>query len=214
MTGRVPHRGQSLAFESSLERDWLILLNWDPTVNEIVEQPVTISYRDKKGTKRTYTPDCYASFSRGGRLERIIYEIKYREELKADWNKLRPKFKAAVHYCKTHGMRFKVVTEKEIRTHYLANVKFLRSYLDVPQNTAVEAHLARTLASLGDASPEKLLIAGYWTHHEQMLALPHLWRMIASKRVMADLSDPLNMKTPIWIVVGEGFIWEDPRFCD
>jgi hypothetical protein len=45
------------AFESSLERDFLLLLDFNPDVEFFEEQPVKIVYHDAKGRRRTYTPD-------------------------------------------------------------------------------------------------------------------------------------------------------------
>jgi len=45
------------AFESSLERDFLLLLDFDPEVVLYEEQPVTINYHDDQGRRRRYTPD-------------------------------------------------------------------------------------------------------------------------------------------------------------
>src|SRR5437868_5438583 len=44
-------------FESSLERDFFILLDFDLNVDRYEEQPVRIEYRDGDGRLRTYTPD-------------------------------------------------------------------------------------------------------------------------------------------------------------
>jgi hypothetical protein len=45
------------AFESSLERDFLLLLDFNPDVEFFEEQPVKIVYHGAKGRRRTYTPD-------------------------------------------------------------------------------------------------------------------------------------------------------------
>src|SRR6266699_1506223 len=59
LTGLIPNtRTQSMtAFESSLERDFLLLLDFDPDVEFYEEQPVKITYHDESGRRRIYTPD-------------------------------------------------------------------------------------------------------------------------------------------------------------
>src|SRR5262245_35397216 len=57
LTGLVPNsRTQSMtAFESSLERDFLQLLDFDPDVEFYEEQPVKITYPDAKGRRLSFT---------------------------------------------------------------------------------------------------------------------------------------------------------------
>src|SRR2546421_5301425 len=64
LTGLVPNtRTQSMtAFESSLERDFLLLLDFDPDVEFYEEQPVKITYHDESGRRRTYTPDVFVRY--------------------------------------------------------------------------------------------------------------------------------------------------------
>src|SRR2546426_9456395 len=63
LTGLVSNtRTQSMtAFESSLERDFLLLLDFDPDVEFYEEQPLTITY-DDRGRRRTYTPDVFVRY--------------------------------------------------------------------------------------------------------------------------------------------------------
>ena len=61
-----------------------------------------------------------------------------------------------------------------------------------------------TLAALGETSPDALLLAAYQSEENRMRALGPLWRLIATRRVAADLSVPLTMQSAIWTVVGEG----------
>ena len=59
LTGLVPNsRTQAMtAFESTLERDFLLLLDFDPDVEFYEEQPLKITYHDEAGQRRTSTPD-------------------------------------------------------------------------------------------------------------------------------------------------------------
>ncbi len=118
-------------FESTLERDLLALLEFSPEVRQFEVQPVTLTWRDGS-IERRYTPDALARFRthRGQpELPSILYEVKYRADLWADWPKLRPKFRAALRFAKAQGWRFKIITEQEIRTPYLANAQFLLPFI-------------------------------------------------------------------------------------
>lgn len=58
----------------------------------------------------------------------VLYEVKYREELRRDWAKLRPRFRAAHRFARGHGWKFRLITDYEIRTPLLWNAKFLLPY--------------------------------------------------------------------------------------
>ena len=98
------------------------------------------------------------------------------------------------------------MTEVEIRGPYLANMRFLSGYRDLPYDEDTEEHLVRTLAVLGETTPEALLAAAYRDRENRIAAVAPLWRLLATRRVHADLFQPLTMATPIWVVVGEGFL--------
>lgn len=209
LTGRVALGGEAIPFESSLERDFLVLLDFDPLALDVREQPVRIDYVDCDGCPRHYTPDFLVEYANA---DVVLYEVKYRSNLREDWPRLKPKFRAAIRYARAHGMRFALITDQEIRgTGLLANAKFLRPYREHPRDPSIEEHLASTLAVLGETTPEGLLAASYWSQENRMMALASLWRLLATGRIHADLRMPLNMTTPIWITVGEGFRWVDPH---
>lgn len=197
ITGRVAFGDKSIPFESSLERDFLALLDFDLSVDDVLEQPVRIVYEGATGRERTYTPDFLVDYENG---ERVIYEVKYRANLKEDWPQLKPRFRAAIRYAKNNGMHFSIMTEVEIRgTAYLSNVMFLRPYRDYDFTWAVDQQLIRTLAVLGESTPEALLVAAYWTLENRIKAVASLWRLVATRRIEADLYLPLSMSTPIWV---------------
>src|SRR2546426_7711862 len=157
LTGLVANsRTQSMsAFESTLERDFLLLLDFDPDVEGYEEQPVTITYHDETGRRRTYTPDILVRY----RTEHLevrrskphLCEVKYRDDLRQHWTVYRPKFRAAQRYARQQGWRFRLVTEQHVRTPYLDNVKFLGPYRALPINDTYQARILRTLSEVQEA---------------------------------------------------------------
>lgn len=55
--------GGAAQFESTLERDFLALLEFSPEVTNIDPQPVKIEWVDANGCQRSYTPDVLVEFS-------------------------------------------------------------------------------------------------------------------------------------------------------
>ncbi len=205
LTGFVANsRTQSMtAFESSLERDFLLLLDFDPEVEFYEEQPVKITYPDAKGRRRTYTPDVLVRYRIDPLQVRhpqiLLCEVKYRDDLRQHWTDYRPKFRAAQRYARQQGWRFRVVTERHVRTPYLDNVKFLRSYQAMSINAAYRTRILNVLLELEETDPASLLPALSQDRWQQAQILPMLWQLIAIRQIGADLSQPLTMQSRIWL---------------
>jgi len=109
---------RSIGYESTLERDFVSLMAFDPGVTDIEEQPVRIDFEDDEGRKRHYTPD-YLVHRNGA--PPLLAEIKPSKFLTPD---LEPKFEAAQSYAAARGWEFEVWTEKDIRTPRLQKHSF------------------------------------------------------------------------------------------
>jgi hypothetical protein len=203
LTGLVLNsRTQSMtAFESSLERDFFLLLDFDPDVEFYEEQPVKIVYNDAKGRRRTYTPDVLVRYRtdlpQARHSKPLLCEVKYREDLRQHWVEYRPKFRAAGRYARQHSWRFRLVTERDVRTPYLDNVKFLRSYQTRAINESDRTRLLVVLSALGQTNPASLLNAISQDRWQQAQMLPVLWQLIATRQIRTDLSHPLTMHSAI-----------------
>lgn len=196
LTGKVNlEPGGVAGFESSLERDLFLVLDFDPQVLSVREQPFTLTHIHD-GRVRPYTPDALAEYDRE-RTPTVVYEVKPLEVLRAEWHTLRPRFKAAVAYCGQRDWQFKIVTERHIRTPYLANAKFLRIYRAMEPLLVRQAQLRYTATALGPTTPQALLAAAYWPKDEQALSIPALWQMVARGDFTIDLQKPLSMFSPI-----------------
>ncbi len=60
--------GAHVGFESWLERDQLMLLDFDPGVVGICSQPFRLSWRDADGARRRHVPDYFARLADGSGL--------------------------------------------------------------------------------------------------------------------------------------------------
>lgn len=187
-------------FESTLERDFLALLEFALEVERFEVQPLKIEWRGDGGAVRTYTPDVLVEFKQDLNRSPWLCEVKYRADLKKNWHDLHPKFLHAIRYAKQRGWRFRLVTETEIRTPYLANVRFLTpfKFREIPE-ADVELVLT-SLRSIGKTTPASLaqsLSADAWRQAEM---LPVIWHLMAHHRIGADLQRELAMDSAIWSV--------------
>lgn len=186
-------------FESTLERDFLIHLEFSPEVLSFEVQPITIEWRDSRGTRRSYTSDVLVTFSPEAlRTPPWLCEVKYRSDLKRDWENLRPKFRQGIRYAKERDWRFRLITEVEVRTTYLDNIRFLMPFRSrtIPEMEAQA--LLKQLAAANDTTPAGLLRAMSHDERRQAEWLPVIWHLIANHRIGADLGQVLKMDSPIW----------------
>ena len=106
ITGMAAHSKSvgCAAYESSLERDFLSLLEFCPDVIRFEVQPVSIEWFDDSGKKHMYTPDVLVHYKPSRQpVTIILYEVKYRSDLRNNWSVLQPKFKAARAFCRQKG---------------------------------------------------------------------------------------------------------------
>jgi hypothetical protein len=186
-------------FESRLEHDFLTLLDFDPVVRVFEVQPVTIRWRDSRNKHRTYIPDCLVEYAEGIKPP-TLFEVKFRSDLWKHWDEHRAKFRAAVHYASCHAMRFTIITEKEIRTDYLNNVRFLLPFVRRGiQTPELEPIVMSALSSQGRTTPTLLVSSLSKDREQQAIYLPALWYLIGTFRVAVDLWAPMNMDSAIWL---------------
>jgi len=147
----------SIGFESTLEKDFFLLLEFDRRVESFEEQPVTIAYCGLEGRVCHYTPDVLVRYRTALAGEPdwrpVLYEVKYRNDLREHGVEYRPKFKAARGYARDRGWRFRVVTEREIRTPRLSNIRFLLRYRRMRVDDQDRDALLATLRQQGPLKP-------------------------------------------------------------
>ncbi len=186
-------------FEAGLEKDALILCEFNPDIEYFKTQPRRFNYLFN-GKHRHYTPDIMVKYKDGS----IQYvEVKHRDNLKKDWKELKPRFKAAIKELKTEpNTRFKIWTQKEIRGVYLKNVTFLLPYKKRPFEDYQMATIHKILSRIHESTPKDLIGLCSTSSIEQAEFLNTLWYAVSSGIVKIDLHFPLNMTSPIWIEAG------------
>ena len=190
-------------FESSLERDFYVLLEFDPYVTRWDPQPLRLQVAPGLPS---YVPDALVThIPRSGDASgeyRVLYEVKYREELKKQWSTLKPRFMAARRYAHSQGWRFKLVTEREIRgSDLLWNAKFLLPYIHDTVGDGERALLTKMLRREGQSTPSNLLYACATDPWEQARLLNALWHLVAVREIACDLGTKLTMQSEIWLRV-------------
>lgn len=198
MTGEV----LGSEFESALERDLLLLTVFDGQVNWFQTQPVTIHYTDAKGAPRHYTPDLLIDFGTNDKASRRpqLCEVKYREDLIADWGQLLPKFRAARAHCREVGWEFKIFDEHRIRTSRLTNIQFLWRYKNSTDcGSYYDEIMAELVEMRGPIPMLPLLERMYPTSRRRGEAIWAWWTMVVQGAIQCDLDRPITKSTLFWI---------------
>jgi len=197
ITGRYslgPGKG-SVGFESTLERDFVRLMAFDPDVTSIEEQPVRIDYADDTGRPHHYTPDYLVHRHNAPPL---LAEVKPTKFLKPD---LQPKFDAAQVYASKRDWVFEVWTEKDIRTQKLTHIRLLEPYRRRQEDPG---RMARILRQVDDSGPIRArdLLTACWTDKEELeQGEIALWHLIAIGKLLTDMEHPLTDDS---ILFGQG----------
>lgn len=185
-------------FESTLERDFLRLLEFSPDVARFEVQPVTITWVDEAGEDRGYTPDVWVAFHDSVGRQPWLCEVKYRSDLKKFWPELRPKFRLAIRYARQRGWRFRLMTEVEIRGPELAAAKFLLPFRRRAIPAEKSAHILTLIDTLKETSVGDLLQRIASDPLIQAEWLPAIWHLVAKFEIGADLLSPLSMSSKLW----------------
>lgn len=176
--------------ESALERDFVTLVSFLDRGVSITSQPITLAFRDDQRLRR-YTPDFLMRPS-VGRAQ--LVEVKYRSDLRQQWTRLKPAFKAARIWAQEQGATFRIATERSIRGVRLENAKRLLPLRDAPIDFGLAERALCASRSL-DAPTFGAVLAALPVN--QQTALATLWRLIARGMLRVDLSRPIAFDTPI-----------------
>lgn len=164
-----------IAFESVLERDFYMLLEFDENVISYTEQPITIYYEYKDGSKRKYTPDCLVAYKDG--TDRY-YEVKYINEIRND-RELREKIDFLKSYFyNEYTLKFDIFTDEEISKIHLDNLKFLYKFAFIPQDNEKIVKINKILNEVDKINIKELLDVLSDNKMERMKWLPYVWRYV------------------------------------
>lgn len=201
VTGQIssPKSDRPISFESKLERDFYLIFDFDKNVLSIQDQPIRIEYVETKEGKadiRSYTPDIYIERPAG--YPNIIGEVKYYQDLRTDWERLKPKFKQAIKYARQQKdyTIFVLFTDRCPRIankDYIRNVHFLDDYND---------YNSEDYQIIKDLHEENITIKELLEMYsddkiEQAQLVPSIWGLVKQQIIEVDLTQWLTMKTKL-----------------
>ena len=193
--------GKPLGFESLLERDLMILLEFDDTVERFEEQPVKVPLVVNGKKHKPYVPDILIHYlpTTSSEVRRVVLgEVKETKDLKKNKEKYAPKFAAAFHYAEERGWEWHIFTDKEIRTFYLDNLKFLRAYHNSAPDPALLLEVINYMNNARGPVTVDSLLQKLCPSEDRILHMaPAIWYLVAIKRITVNLHKPLTMKSKL-----------------
>ena len=191
--------GGSADFESTLEKEHMLLLDFDPRVVRYEAQPVRLPL--SKG--RSYVPDLLVTYVADLSDDRItcqLVEVKAQSDLDKNTEDYREKFEAAEAYCEERGWCFVIRTEHDIRTPRLQALKFLRRYRNLEPDPEREAQLLDAVEQTGQRCTVTALLEAIASSPEERAhyAAP-LWRLVAVQHIKVDLDAMIRPDSIVWL---------------
>ncbi|HEY5877762.1 MAG TPA: TnsA-like heteromeric transposase endonuclease subunit [Nakamurella sp.] len=167
--------GTHVGFESWLERDHLMLMDFDPDVRAVASQPFWLRWRDESGARRRHAPDYFARRCDGTGM---VVDVRPDDRIP---DRDAEAFAVTAAACELAGWRFRRVGE--IDRVLTANVRWLSRYRHprcwVPEIAA--ALLDVFVSGTG-------LFAGATLVGERLRVLPVLFHLLWHRQLVADLS--------------------------
>ncbi|MEW2252741.1 TnsA-like heteromeric transposase endonuclease subunit [Streptomyces sp. NPDC006975] len=182
--------GGHVGFESWLERDHVMLLDFTPEVTGMLSQPFWLFWEDNRGKRVSHAPDYFARFEDGRGL---VVDCRPLERIDA---RSAAKFEATGTACVSAGWGYRVVGE--VDAVRMANVRWLAGYRH-PRHGAAEGLVERLLALFSVPSP---LVGQAALMGDPITVLPVVFHLLWQGRLGADLSRPLTDSTLVSRVEG------------
>ena len=193
--------GRMLGFESLLEKDYFVLLEYDDEVESFEEQPVRIPLG---GRERSYVPDVLVRFRQRDESNKqrkpVLAEIKTSDDFEKNKAKYAKKFAAAKQLAASNGWVFQKRSEKDIRCLRLGFLKFLREYHTIEPDETEKRTVMSMLNGLGgSASYNNLLSSLCVTDEQKLRTIPTIWHLVATRGIEIDLNQKISDEILLWL---------------
>jgi hypothetical protein len=177
--------GRHLEYESLLERDWMMLMDFDRNVDWVCEQPLRLRYR-RDGRPASHVPDLLVW--RGGEPE--LCDVKSAERVDD------PEFQAQVRAmelaCGEASMGYRVLSEPD--PQLLMNVRWLAACRVPPPDPDHERPRMLSALAVGQSTISELLCGA----RESALARPVLMHLLWTGEAQANLSVAIGKDSGVW----------------
>lgn len=174
--------GGHVGFESWLERDHLLALDFDPAVAGIVSQPFWLHWADDAGGLVAHAPDYFARRADGSA---VVLDCRPAERRKP---RDVVKFEATARACALAGWEYRLAGAAD--PVVTGNLRWLAGYRHPRYLVPAAAGLLRQVFTVPGP-----LMAGAEAAGDPIAVLPVLFHLLWTGELIADMSLPLGERT-------------------
>lgn len=181
-------------YESKLESDFYLLLEFDENIQSYVEQPFSIFYNFEERSTR-YTPDTLVNYKDGSQK---VFEVKPKDKIKSNVE-LQNKLKLQTSQVKKEKkLELCIFTDEDIDKIYINNLKFIYNFAFLDNNEIVKNKIVDRLMKISD----KITINEFLElicndKNDKLVFLPYLWNIVFHNTKLINLYEKLNMTSYI-----------------
>jgi hypothetical protein len=176
--------GAHVGFESWLERDQLMLMDFDPDVLAVSSQPFWLRWRDGKGRSRRHAPDFFARRAEG---TGVVVDVRPDDRIP---ERDAETFAVTAEACEAAGWEYR--RAGGLDPVLAANVRWLSRYR---QRRCLVPGIAEAL--LEAFAGGRGLFEGAELAGDRLRVLPVLFHLMWQRQLAADLAAPLGMSTVV-----------------
>lgn len=174
-----------VGFESWLERDHLMLMDFDPEVTAVASQPFWLRWRDADDGAWSHVPDYFARRRDGSA---VVIDVRPDDRIP---ERDAEKFAVTAAACEAAGWDYR--RSGDLDPVLTENVRWLSRYRH-PRFGAPEVAAVLLEAFAGG----RALFEGAELAGDRLRTLPVLYHLIWQRELAADLSAPLGTATAVW----------------
>ncbi|MFC8129506.1 TnsA-like heteromeric transposase endonuclease subunit [Streptomyces sp. NPDC057302] len=182
--------GTHVGYESWLERDHLMALDFDPQVSALVSQPLWLFWEDERGKTVSHAPDYFVR-----RADKSVLLVDSRPEERRPARDM-SKFDATRRACVEVGWSYALWGELDqveaVNLRWLAGYRHPRCF-----RVEVAGRLREFFAGPG------LLMEGAEAVGDPIAVLPVLFHLLWRQELVTDLSVLLGDRSVVQLTVGE-----------
>ena len=177
--------GSHVGFESWLERDHLMLMDFDPEVTAVASQPFWLRWRDGDDRARRHVPDYFARRRDGSA---VVVDVRPDDRIPP---RDAETFAVTAAACESAGWDYR--RSGDLEPVLAANVRWLSRYRH--RRCLVPGWRGAAGGVRGRAGPcsRERRLAG-----DRLRVLPVLYHLMWQRKLAADLSVPLGTATAVW----------------
>lgn len=162
-----------ITFESTLERDFFTILEFDSNVKSYEEQPMTVKYNFDDDEIRKYTPDVLVKYTDGTKK---LFEVKYANDLQ-DKNLVYKLNTLKKYFSENENIDLNIFTDKEVAQSILNNYKFLYKFASLKPSKKTTI-IEKTIVENSPLSIKELLHKLSTNKNEQLFFIPYIWNYL------------------------------------